>query len=155
LRLKCDEPLSNFAFNFNLRRYSKALVREVEIPSRFTHDAVRAGDRVFLADTGGGHGIELELPDPMQGPVNVLHSAEFTLTEHVNTLAPAGDPARPHLLWALLHNRGASKLVLADLATGERVREIKDVANKVGRCRLPVSKPVLKAPMVSALEAII
>jgi len=27
--------------------------------------------------------------------------------------------------------------------------------HQVGRCRLPVSKPVLKAPMVSALEAII
>jgi len=26
---------------------------------------------------------------------------------------------------------------------------------KVGRCRLPISKPVLKAHMVSALEAII
>jgi hypothetical protein len=25
----------------------------------------------------------------------------------------------------------------------------------VGRCRLPVSKPVLKAPVVSALEAIL
>ena len=25
MKLKCDEPLSNFAFNFNLRRYSKAL----------------------------------------------------------------------------------------------------------------------------------
>ena len=24
LKLKCDEPLSNFAFNFNLRRYMKA-----------------------------------------------------------------------------------------------------------------------------------
>jgi hypothetical protein len=28
LKLNCDEPLSNFAFNFNLRRYSKRLSRE-------------------------------------------------------------------------------------------------------------------------------
>jgi hypothetical protein len=28
-------------------------------------------------------------------------------------------------------------------------------SDKVGRCRLPASKPVLTAPMVSALEAII
>jgi len=28
-----------------------------------------------------------------------------------------------------------------------------EVVGTVGRCRLPVSKPVLKAPMVSALEA--
>jgi len=25
LKLECDEPLSNFAFNFNLRRYNKVL----------------------------------------------------------------------------------------------------------------------------------
>jgi UDP-galactopyranose mutase len=25
LKLKCDEPLSNFVFNFNLRRYTKEL----------------------------------------------------------------------------------------------------------------------------------
>jgi hypothetical protein len=30
-----------------------------------------------------------------------------------------------------------------------------DCAAKVGRCRLPVSNPVLTAPMVSALETII
>jgi hypothetical protein len=27
LKLKCDEPLSNFAFNLHLRRYIKAMVR--------------------------------------------------------------------------------------------------------------------------------
>jgi len=26
LKLKCDEPLSNFVFNFNLRRYIEAFV---------------------------------------------------------------------------------------------------------------------------------
>jgi hypothetical protein len=25
LKLKCDEPLSNFAFNFNLRRYTMGI----------------------------------------------------------------------------------------------------------------------------------
>jgi hypothetical protein len=29
LKLECDEPLSNFAFNFNLRRYKKAIREEV------------------------------------------------------------------------------------------------------------------------------
>jgi hypothetical protein len=29
LKLKCDEPLSNVAFNFNLRRYTKVLVTTV------------------------------------------------------------------------------------------------------------------------------
>ena len=27
LKVKCDEPLSNFAFNFNLRRYTTGYVR--------------------------------------------------------------------------------------------------------------------------------
>ena len=26
LKLECDEPLSNFAFNFNLRRYNEAVL---------------------------------------------------------------------------------------------------------------------------------
>lgn len=50
--------------------------------------------------------------------------------EHVNTLAPAGLPDKPHAVWALLHNLGPSKLVLADLATGERLREIRGVGTK-------------------------
>jgi len=29
LKLKCDEPLSNFAFNFKLRRYTKTLLPAV------------------------------------------------------------------------------------------------------------------------------
>ena len=33
---------------------SKELVQEVAIPSHFTHDAVRQGDKVYVADTGGG-----------------------------------------------------------------------------------------------------
>jgi hypothetical protein len=106
---------------------ARRLVREVVIPSHFTHDAVRAGDTVFLADTGGGHVLELSLPDLERGAVR---SAEFTFKEHVNTLAPAGLADKPHAVWALLHNLGPSKLVLADLATGERLREIPGVGSK-------------------------
>jgi hypothetical protein len=29
LKLKCDEPLSNFAFKFNLRRYSMGAIQQV------------------------------------------------------------------------------------------------------------------------------
>ena len=94
---------------------TKRLLREVVIPSRFTHDAVRAGDSVFLADTGGGHVYELDIRDMERGAVR---EAAFTFKEHVNTLAPAGIPDKPHAVWALLHNLGPSKLVLADLATG-------------------------------------
>lgn len=33
-------------------------------------------------------------------------------------------------MWALLHNLGPSKLVLVDLATGQRLREIPGVGSK-------------------------
>jgi len=71
LKLKCDEALTNFAFNFNLRRYCWAY-------ATFEEDCVARG---VTPDHG--------------------------------------------------------------------------VAAEIGRCRLTVSKPVLKAPMVSALETII
>lgn len=34
----------------------------MEIPSRFTHDVVRSGDRVYVADTGNGAVLELDFP---------------------------------------------------------------------------------------------
>jgi hypothetical protein len=49
LQLKCDEPLSNFAFNFSVRRYMSAhdLTRleaacpwEAVARGRFAHDAM-------------------------------------------------------------------------------------------------------------------
>ena len=105
---------------------SKQLVQEVAIPSHFTHDAVRQGDKVYVADTGGG-GVR-ELLFPSMRPTGRV--ASFTVREHVNTIAPAGDPRHPDAVWALLHNLGSSKLVLVDMATGTRVREFQDVANK-------------------------
>jgi len=41
LKLKCDEPLSCFAFNFNLRRYSKAASK---------------GAAGYMSERGGGTG---------------------------------------------------------------------------------------------------
>ena len=73
MKLKCDEPLSNSAFNFNLRRYNSG---------------------AYWAWKGGGD-----------------------------------------QLWENYWNNSDRTMV--------------------GRCRLTVSKPVLKAPMVSALEATI
>jgi hypothetical protein len=35
-------------------------VRRVDLPARFTHDVVRAGDKVYVCDTGHGHVLELE-----------------------------------------------------------------------------------------------
>ena len=51
---------------------AKRLLREVVIPSHFTHDAVRAGGSVFLADTGGGHVYELSVAGGLE---HVVHSA--------------------------------------------------------------------------------
>jgi len=36
LKLKCDGPLSNFAFNFNLRRYNEARAVAVAVAVRAT-----------------------------------------------------------------------------------------------------------------------
>ena len=102
------------------------LVDEVEIATHFTHDAVRSGDYVFVADTGGGGVVEYAFP----AMTKTGRSAAVTVKEHVNTLAPAGDARNPHLVWALLHNLGPSKLVLLDLEKGERVREIERVGTK-------------------------
>ena len=102
------------------------LVDEIEIPTHFTHDAVRHGDLVFVADTGGGGVTELSFPSLKKTGNRV----DITTKEHVNTLAPVGDPDNPHLVWALLHNLGPSKLVLLDLQTNKRVRTISEVGNK-------------------------
>jgi hypothetical protein len=63
LKLKCDEPLSNFAFNFNLRRY---------IMEAFTHIAA-AINRVYkeltlseshpLGGTAGRCGMTVSKPE--------------------------------------------------------------------------------------------
>ena len=107
---------------------SGALTDEVQIPSHFTHDAVRVRDRVYVADTGGGAVRELAFPS--MRPTG--RSAPVTVKEHVNTLAPvvASDGAPTGRVWALLHNLGESKLALLDMNSGERVREIKRVGNK-------------------------
>jgi hypothetical protein len=105
---------------------TKQLIDEVAIASRFTHDAVRSGQYVFVANTGGGGVFELSFPSLRETGRKV----PVTNKEHVNTIAPAGDPENPHLVWALLHNLGPSKLVLLDLRTGERVREIEGVGTK-------------------------
>jgi len=52
-------------------------------------------------------------------------------------------------------SRAAALAAVAAVEEAERRRvEViaRDIARKVGRCRLTVSKPVLKAPMRSALE---
>jgi hypothetical protein len=47
LKLKCDEPLSNFAFNFNVRRYTSGLFNAGKY-----HGAATVGDFVYFAPYG-------------------------------------------------------------------------------------------------------
>jgi len=91
---------------------------EAALESTFTHDVVRRGRRVFVADTGGGRILELEYPS-----MRTRHVARLETREHVNTLAPA-DAERygEHAVWAVLHNLGPSELALVDVRTGRELR---------------------------------
>ncbi|KAG2444762.1 hypothetical protein HXX76_001506 [Chlamydomonas incerta] len=97
----------------------------VRIKSRFTHDAVRRGDRVFLANTEGGEVQELQFPSMKK----LRSMALFTLKQHVNTLAPLEADS----VWVVLHNLGKSEAVKVDLAADPRPRvvaQIKGVGHK-------------------------
>jgi hypothetical protein len=88
--------------------------RRVRLASRFTHDAVRRRDRVYVADTEGGAVRELAFPS-----LHELRAAPlFTPAEHVNTLSPNGTH-----IWAMLHNKGPSALAEVDLRGGGAPRE--------------------------------
>jgi hypothetical protein len=73
-------------------------LKQVPLKSKFTHDVVRRGERVYVADTGEGHIVELEFPTMKE----VRRMELFSLKEHVNTLSPSSD----RYLWAMLHNLG-------------------------------------------------
>jgi hypothetical protein len=73
-------------------------LRRVQLDSKFTHDTVRRGNRVYAADCGRGAVVELEFPSMKQ-----LRRMElFTEKEHVNTLSPTANGK----MWAMLHNLG-------------------------------------------------
>lgn len=72
---------------------------------RFAHDAVRLGSRVYIASTGDGCIVELDLP-----ACNLVQKHQlFTQKEHINALAPVDNSS----LWVLLHNRGEVKVTLS------------------------------------------
>jgi hypothetical protein len=87
-------------------------LRRVQIPSKFTHDAVRRRDRIYVCNTGEGSIVEMSFPG-----MDVLRTLRlFTREEHVNTLAPGPDGR----LWAMLHNLGkvGERLLLAIVFKG-------------------------------------
>ena len=121
MKLNHDEPLSNFAFNLNLRRYIMEHKQQM--------NASRAGAR------GPGAGPLLHFspqPEPslqLKPPDVSLKSAYVEVT--------SGRSVRP---WCGVVGMGVA------IAGGG------DVEAEVGRCTFIVSKPVVKAPQVSALE---
>lgn len=113
---------------------SGELLSEAKLPTRFTHDALRHGDSVFVADTGSGAVVELSPSPAGDGRLVVARTLRlFTEKEHINTLAlwpPLDGGAGPPSLWAVLHNLGPSQLVEIDLAAGVVVRRLTKVGDK-------------------------
>jgi hypothetical protein len=86
------------------------------LPTRFTHDAIRVGNTVYVCDTGEGKVVELDFPS--MSVKRILHL--FTPKEHINTVSAFGDGT----LWVVLHNLGQSLLAQVDLRSGKVTRRI-------------------------------
>ena len=83
--------------------------QKVPLPSVFTHDAVRDGSRILVADCDGGGVVEVST-ETMKV---TRHVKCFTKKHHVNTVA-----VHEGEVWALLHNLGPSMLVKVNMETG-------------------------------------
>ena len=123
MKLKYDVPLSDFAFKFNLRRYNE--------------------ERIW-----GMHNIGVSLTSPFKMRV-AFQQSELG--------AAAGEvPKFDKLDWTSRMGIGSAMvrrlLTTVSIPAGQGGAGRSFWTFKVGRIRLTVSKPVLKAPMVSALE---
>lgn len=98
---------------------TQSVLKDVPIDAVFTHDVVRRGSQVFVADTGGGRVLELEYPS-----MTLKRSIDsITKREHINTLVPADESEYgPHAVWGVLHNLGPSQVALYDLELGKEVK---------------------------------
>jgi len=182
LQLKCDEPLSNGAFNFSLRRYSKGTwMRDMIATSTAGDFSAVEAEAMGVSAVGGSSprlstGGRIPVPrvaaaatePPKACPLlDLLETLPDLFLKEVlerlgrtdrTMLAQVGRPWLAAVLASGLPRlpKGVTHRMyfLDKLCTSpERLAWVK--ANWVGRCRLPVSKPVLKAPMESALETII
>ena len=93
LTLKCDEPLSSFAFKFNLRRYSEASGRLV---SRVTGEGYRSqvtgreGNSLglgFVSEVIGAWGGMAERWDAVVEPAGVVAAVNYAARRHGELLA--------------------------------------------------------------------
>jgi hypothetical protein len=147
LKLNCDVLLRNFAFNYNLRRYNEEEVDGI------------GGDGGDGGEGGKGTG---EATDDNA-------NADASASADVNALPPAASASAADEEGGKVpgeeddSGNAANELppAAAALATtaslrGSALRKCAEMSaavarTLVGRCSLTVSKPVLKAPMVSAL----
>jgi hypothetical protein len=92
--------------------------QKVQLASRDTHQAVRAGDRLYVADTFRGRVLVHSLPrlEP------VREFGGFTHENHVNSVLVEGDS-----LLVLCHNKGKSHMARLDLGTGDELDLYPDV----------------------------
>eukprot|EP00892_Ulva_mutabilis_P008031 jgi/Ulvmu1/55/UM001_0058.1 len=103
----------------HLHANSGALLGEVQLASRFTHDAIRRHDKVYVCNTGEGSILQLSYPSMAE----IGRLRTFTQREHVNTVAAYDDSS----VWAVLHNLGKSQVARVDVASGEVLQRFKDV----------------------------
>jgi hypothetical protein len=95
------------------------IINKKIIPSKFTHDAVRYIDKVYITDCGNGGVLILNYPYmSVYKNLNI-----FTIANHLNTLLYDNG-----ILWCLLHNLGKSILVGINPETGEKLQ----IYNNVG-----------------------
>jgi hypothetical protein len=91
---------------------------KVQLASRDTHQAVRAGDRLFVADTFRGRVLVYSLP----GLELTREFGGFTHENHVNSvLVESGS------LLVMCHNKGKSHMARLDLETGDEIETYPDV----------------------------
>ncbi|WIA37366.1 hypothetical protein OEZ86_014294 [Tetradesmus obliquus] len=93
----------------------------VQLPTRFTHDAIRMGERVYVCSTGDGSILELSYPG-----MKLLRKMHlFSEADHPNTLAAADDDH----LWVMLHNLGPSDLVKVYVGPSSPPHEVSRIRN--------------------------
>ena len=137
MKLEYDEPLSNVAFNFNFRHYSQAATAAataagVLFPVFSTLDVATLAEGIRALDR----------PIPAHELVGRRYQVYALYSEGGNPWCWENKP----LFYCPRPSSGS--LAFSSPAVGAQGAP----ADVVGQCTLTVSKPVLKAPMVLALE---
>jgi hypothetical protein len=146
LKQKCDEPLSNVAFNLNLRRYSEADAAAAEM---------RAGIAALQAQVAAHTAGEVQLASiktRVKSAPDVRNQRLKLTCDEPLSKVPFNSNVRRYITAAVDARR--SEMDDAAAAAAQELDNVKHEA--LGRAvhvdSLSVSKPVLTAPLVSALE---